>query len=197
MNTHGANPLKEFLAGLKELTTDEERRASLSQYASLDDGWCFQGLRSLQKTPQADLLSACLDVVLDRAPRLRSIWKRKGDLSDTQFVTLRERIKEITSAEAGTLRLQEVRRRLLGRGVLFTLFQFTPFAEDRSTKESVMLIRWRNGNLVPASRMSPLIRGLKDLWAEDIHLYAFAEVSNSITIDEILELMRIGTAPTT
>lgn len=197
MNTHEADPLKEFLAGLKELTTDEERRASLSQYASLDDGWCFQGLRSLQKTPQADLLSACLDVVLDRAPRLRSIWKRKGDLSETQFESLRERIKEITSAEAGTLRLQEVRRRLLGRGVLFTLFQFTPYAEDRSTKESVMLIRWRNGNLVPASRMSPLIRGLKDLWAEDIHLYAFAEVSNSITIDEVLELMRIGTAPTT
>ncbi len=197
LHTAEADSLKGFLARLKELTTDEERKTSLSQYASLDDGWCFQGLRSLQRAPQSPLLAACLDVVLDRASRLRSLWKRKGDLRDTQFETLRERIKEITSAEAGTLRLQEVRRRLLDRGVLFTLFQFRPYSEDRATKESVMLIQSRNGNLLPASRMSPLIRGLKDLWAEDIHLYAFAEVSNPITIDEVLELMRIGAIPTT
>ena len=52
-----------------------------------------------------------------------------------------------------------------------------------------MLIRSKNGKLIPASRMSPLIRHLQDVWAEDIHLYAFAEISESITIDEVLRLM--------
>jgi hypothetical protein len=43
--------------------------------------------------------------------------------------------------------------------------------------------------------MSPLIRGLKDLWEQDIHLYAFAEVSNSISIDRVLELMNVAGTP--
>jgi HD superfamily phosphohydrolase len=196
MDTEPAAPLLSFLAALKELATNEDRRAALWQYAILDDGWCFQGLRGLQKTTTEPLLSACLAVALDRAPRLRSIWKRKGDLSPAQFATLKERIKDLTSSGTGKLRLQEVRRRLIEQGVLFTLFQFRPYSEDRSAnKDSVMLIRSRDGNLVPASRMSPLIRHLQDLWEEDIHLYAFAERSNPISIDEVLGLMSTGGGP--
>lgn len=73
MDTATATPLLEFLAKLKNLISDEDRAASLAQYAALDDGWCFQALRSLQKSTTEPLLSACLAVVLDRAPKLRSI----------------------------------------------------------------------------------------------------------------------------
>jgi len=190
-----ARPLLDFLDGLKALRSNEERSRSLSEYAVLDDTWCFQGLRSLQKKKTTKgLLSACLDAVLDRGPKLRSLWKRKGDLSPEQFQTLRARIKEMTSADTGTVMLQEVRRRLMEKGVLFTLFRFRPYSEDRNSGESVMLIRSRNGALVPASKMSPLIRGLKELWDQDIHLYAFAEVGNQITTDDVLRIMDVADA---
>ena len=52
-----------------------------------------------------------------------------------------------------------------------------------------MLIRARNGTLTPASEMSPLIRHLSDLWAEDIHFYAFAGQENAVTTDEVLTLL--------
>lgn len=45
--------------------------------------------------------------------------------------------------------------------------------------------------------MSPLIRHLWDLWAEDVHLYAFAEESNPITIDQVLDLMTSDAEPVT
>lgn len=196
MDTDPAAPLLDFLAALKTLATNEERKAALSQYADLDDGWCFQRLRGLQKTTKEPLLSACLAVTLDRAAKLRSIWKRKGDLSPSQFDALRKRIKDLTAAETGQLKLQQVRRHLMERGVLFTLFQFRPYVEVRDAenkdKDSVMSIRSKDGQLRPASQMSPLIRHLRDFWEEDIHLYAFAEESNRITTDQLLDLMTSG-----
>ena len=124
-----AVPLFNFVGTVKELTTDEARKEALGRYAVLDDGWCFQGLRNLQKTTKTPLLSACLAVALDREPKLKSIWKRKGDLSREQFDTLRERIRELTSTGTGKLRLQEVRRRLIDR-----VFCLHSFNSDRTLK---------------------------------------------------------------
>jgi HD superfamily phosphohydrolase len=197
MDTAAAAPLLDFLGKLKgsEMASAEERKAVLEQYAVLDDSWAFQALRGLQSSTGESLLHDCLGVALDRARNLRSIWKRKGDLTEHQMRTLEERVKELTSVDGGTLRLQEVRRRLLERGVLFALFQFKPYVKDRITHESVMLILSRDGKLRPASQMSPLIRHLQEFWEEDIPLYAFANRTNPITIDELLELMTPGTEP--
>lgn len=126
MDTAAAAPLLDFLSKLKNLATDQEREAALFQYAVLDDGWWFQALRSLQTSTNETLLSACLAVALDRAPKLRSIWKRKGDLTLDQLTTLREHIKGWTSPETGRVRLQETRRRLMEQGVLVTFFRFRP-----------------------------------------------------------------------
>lgn len=108
MASSAADPLLQFLSKLTLLGTDTERTTALAQYASLDDGWCFQGLRTLQRTCSDQLLAACLGVVLDRDRALKSLWKRKGDLSEDQLATLRARIKEMTSGETGTVTLQEV-----------------------------------------------------------------------------------------
>lgn len=189
MDLPGADPLLSFLSDLKGLKTQQDRVDALRQYSILDDGWWFQCLRTLQRTATAPLLSACLAVILDRAPKLRSLWKRKGDLSAAQFAALRDHIQDLTSLEDGTLKLQAARRRLSNKGVLFTLFTFKPYAVNRTTKKSAMLIRARNGTLTPASEMSPLIRHLSDLWAEDIHFYAFAGQENAVTTDEVLTLL--------
>jgi HD superfamily phosphohydrolase len=197
MDTAPAAPLLDFLGKLKgsEMASAEERRSVLEQYAVFDDSWAFQTLRGLQSSTGESLLHDCLGVVLDRARNLRSIWKRKGDLTEQQMGTLKERVKELTSVDGGMLRLQEVRRRLLERGVLFALFQFKPYVKDRITHESVMLILSKDSKLRPASQMSPLIRHLQEFWEEDIPLYAFANRTNPITIDELLELMTPGTEP--
>jgi HD superfamily phosphohydrolase len=197
MNSDAAMPLLNFLAKLKQMTSDQDRMDALAQYAILDDSWAFQALRNLKKDATDPLLDACLGVALDRARSLRSIWKRKGDLNPEQGGLLSTYFKEFTSPETGTLRLQEARKRLRKHGVLLALFQFKPYVVDRATKQSVMLIQSRGSNLVPASELSPLIRHLQDLWDEDIHLYAFAELSNSISVDEVLQMMSADTAPVT
>ena len=197
MDTAAATPLLNFLAKLKQMTSDQDRIDALAQYAILDDSWAFQALRKLQRDAKDPLLSACLGVALDRARSLRSIWKRKGDLNPEQNGLLDKYFKEFTSPETGTLRLQEARKRLRERGVLLALFQFKPYVVDRATKQSVMLIQSRGSNLVPASDLSPLIRHLQNLWDEDIHLYAFAEISNTISVDEVLQLMSADPAPVT
>jgi hypothetical protein len=122
---------------------------------------------------------------------LRSIWKRKGDLSPEQLASFQERVRDWTSPITGKVRLQETRRRLLQKGIIFNFFQFRPYVQIRDTKDqdSVMVIRSKNGQLRPASRMSPLIRHLWDLWKEDVPLYAFADRSNTVRTDEVLELM--------
>jgi HD superfamily phosphohydrolase len=197
MDTEAAGPLLGFLSKLKILATDDERKDALNAYAVLDDGWWFQQLRGLQSSTDEPLLSACLDVALDRAPRLKSLWKRKGDLSSHQLTAFKQHIKEWTSPVKGTVRLQETRRRLIEKGVLFAFFQFRPYVEIRDTenRDSVMLIRSRGGHLRSASQMSPLVRHLRELWEEDIHLYAFADENNAITPGELLDLMTSDAGP--
>jgi uncharacterized protein len=197
MDTAAAAPLLDFLSKLKKLTTDEERKDALHKYALLDDGWWFQQLRTLQETTTDSLLSACLDVTLDRAPRLKSLWKRKGDLSVAQLAAFKQYVKDWTSPVTGTVRLQETRRRLISRGVLFSFFRFRPYVEVRETenRDSVMLIQSKGGQLRAASQMSPLIRHLSELWEEDVHLYAFVDKSDPITTDQLLDLMAPNTGP--
>jgi uncharacterized protein len=191
MDTPAAGPLLDFLSKLKDVRSDEERRDALHAYAILDDGWWFQQLRSLQSSTKEPLLSACLGVTLDRAPRLRSLWKRKGDLASEQLARLQEHVKDWTSPNTGRVRLQETRRQLLQNGVIFNFFRFRPYVEIRGTKnqDSVMVIRSKNGQLRPASQMSPLIRHLWDLWKEDVPVYAFADQDSAITTDEMLAVM--------
>lgn len=199
MDMPAAAPLLDCLSKLKSLASNEDRKAALDAYATLDDSWWFQQLRGLQASTNEELLSACLNVALDRAPRLKSLWKRKGDLSVDQLATLKRHVEDLTSPVTGKVRLQETRRRLVDRGVLFCFFRFRPYVEIRDTarKDSVMLIRSKNGELRPASQMSPLIRHLWDLWEEDIHLYAFTDWEHSITINELLELMGADADPGT
>lgn len=189
MTDSASDPLFDFLSELKTVSNKEEREDALRQYSVLDDGWWFQGLRKLQANPTTPLLSSCLSVVLDRGPRLKSLWKRKGDLSDEQFDLLKKRVKSLLSSESGKVGLQGAKQRLLEKGVLFTSFRFTPYAVDRASGESAMRIRSKNGELVSASKMSPLIRHLESLWQEDLHFYAFAEITNPISIDEVLDLL--------
>lgn len=196
-NEELAAPLLGFLAQLMELedASDETRGKVLGQYATLDDTWAFQALRTLQKSSNEPLLSACLGVTLDRARNLRSIWKRKGDLTPKQFKRLRNLYNEFLFPKTGTLRLQQARKRLLDRKVLMTMFRFRPYAETPKVKrkrvESVMLIRSSDSQLRPASAMSPLIRHLQDVWNEDIPIYTFAEIENRISTDEILTIMEV------
>lgn len=197
MDSSEAASLLGVLERLKrsEMAGSDEKGEVLLEYAALDDSWAFQALRVLQRSTNDPLLLDCLGVALDRDPKLRSVWKRKGDLTDEQRLRLSDCASQLTSVNGGTLRMQEVRRRLLDNGVLFTFFQFKPYLIDRSTNQSVMQVLSRDGQLRPASQMSPLIRHLKDLWKEDIPLYAFVKQTDSISIDELLELMTPDTSP--
>jgi hypothetical protein len=199
METHAAAPLFSVLSKISSLSLDDERKEALRVYAELDDGWWFQQLRGLQSSADEPLLSACLNLALDRARSLKSLWKRKGDLSAEQFGALRQIIKDWTSPTTETVPLQEIRRNLMGNGVLFIFFGFRPYDEvrDKGDGDSVMLVQSKDRKVRPVTQLSPLIRYLKEVWEEDIHLYAFADQRNAITIDELLGLMALGAKPNT
>lgn len=184
-----ASPLLDFLSGLKSLATEQDRIEALRQYSVMDDGWWFQRLRLLQVPSTPSLLSACLGLVLDRTPSLKSLWKRKGDLSPDQVRILRGRTQHLISGEDGRISLLAARRRLLDSGVLLAGFKFKPYVEDRMSKQSAMRILSKSDRLVPATELSPLIRHLRELWEEDIHFFAFSEKRNEISVDQVLDLL--------
>jgi HD superfamily phosphohydrolase len=189
MDTELAAPLLDVLNRVGNPKSNQEREDVLRSFAVLDDSWWFQALRNLQSSAEKPLLRACLAVALDRTPALRSLWKRKGDLTSEQLMRLNRYIKDSTSPDTGKVRWAATRRRLLDEGVLLTSFNFRPYVENRATQQSVMLIQSKDGQVRPASEMSPLIEHLKDLWQQDIHLFAFCETANSISIDQVLDLM--------
>lgn len=180
----GARPLIDVLTELGGKHANGEDL--LLRVGKFDDGWWSGVLRSMQSNPLDELTGACLNLVLDRARTLKSVWKRKGDLTDTQFQKINETTDEFFVARSGAIAAAETRRRLLRKGILLNAFKFKPYARREPDKESVMLIIENNKKTVPASRISPIIRNLYSCWEEDIHAYAFVLNENAISIDEVI-----------
>jgi len=169
----------------------------LEGFSRFDDGYWVQALREAADAQQPPLLNACLKLVLQRGDSLRSLWKRKGDVPDG---TLRKLNEVLASNEPMTQR--ELARRqeaLHQRGVLVISHKFKPFrvfsARPDPQKEretySVMLVRTDERGLLPAARLSPLIRALKEAWDDEPHMHAFALKSAQVdTLDIINELVQ-------
>jgi HD superfamily phosphohydrolase len=158
---------------------------SLTSYAIFDDTWWFQSLRVFRRTSSNLLTNACLDLVLDRQRTLRSVWKRKGDLTPEQRERINSKVDGLFTSADGPIALAQKRRQLLDEGILIAPFKFNPLTRRKPDRESVMLIKSANGT-VPASTVSPLIAHLRDSWEQDIHLYAFVLQDNSATLNEIV-----------
>jgi len=148
---------------------------ALSMFSEFDDAnW----RRVIADTPTRDSLhSACKDVILRRAPTLRSLWKRKGDLSSG----LR---KELGRRFSGTLRIgssarlrsahDELRdRQMLVASHTFRSYRIDPSRPRKGSPTSRFRVRTNSG-LEPLTALSPLVRSLAKAIDEELPLHVFA-----------------------
>jgi HD superfamily phosphohydrolase len=177
---------QELLDVLTQLGASDPDGKLLDRFAQFDDTRWFGTLRSLQSGSHDELTKSCLDLVLDRKRTLRSVWKRKGELSPEQFKRLNGAVDNFFLGSDDKLGLQEKRRQLLDQGILINAFKFKPYLRREQTDDSVMLVKARKG-IQPASEASPLIKHLWDAWDKDIHIYAFVSRESNLELNEVVE----------
>ncbi len=158
----------------------------LRAFKPFDDSWWFELMQALPSASDV-LFRACSELLLDRSQTLRSVWKRKGDLSRTQVFALNSLVSESLT------KLSLVRSRLQSRGILLLMHKFRPVRlRSGGSGESLMLVRTANKTLIPVTSHSTLIHSLLRAWNEDIHLHAFQLSSNSSTPDEVFQMIICG-----
>jgi HD superfamily phosphohydrolase len=177
----------DFLQVLQELgSTNLLKKANLlKQFGRFDDTWWVQVLRKLQEKNADPLTRACLDLVLDRARTLQSVWKRRGDLTDEQARKINSRVDGLFASAGHAIALADKRKHLLSQGILIMPFKFKPYARCEPDGRSVMLVKSKT-RTEPASKVSPLIRNLHDLWEQEIHLYAFTQSGRSVSAEDVI-----------
>jgi hypothetical protein len=188
LDAASAQPFLQDLATLgesKELS-NENAEALLKRFATYDDPWWIGVLRSIDKDSGEELCSISLGLVLRRQRTFRSLWKRKGDLSD-KFLADVNKLGALAKKEPE--RFETCRRALQDRQkTLLVLHTFKPYSvrAGGDLKKSVLLVKTRHG-VRPASELSPLILSLHSAWQEDIHLHAFAPLNSPLSVENLLK----------
>jgi uncharacterized protein len=161
----------------------------LSDFSRFDDYWWLEVLRSVDAGSN-ELLAACLDLILNRGRTLRSLWKRKGDISHSR-AELNAAVDKFF-AKAGRIEMNDRRQQLLARNVLLTAHKFKPFRKRLDSEHSIVLVQ-TDGGTQPASAMSHLIKALQESWQDDIHVHAFGLLGSGKSLsqerDEVVRLL--------
>ncbi len=177
----------EFLQVLADLGSEKELDETaatklLIDIGKFDDGWWTQVLK---KTSNATpMLRNCLGLVLSRQFTLKSIWKRKGDISPQSLARVNAYLTEMLRGERAASELAQLRQRLEKNNLLVSVHKFSPYKIRESNDgrdESLMLVRLADGQLRPVATHSPLLRSLVTAWDEDIHLHVSALLSEPQT----------------
>lgn len=184
-----------FVAVIEELGASSlaDKPELLRKLAVFDDSWWIHALREIESRKVDDLTRACLQLTLDRGRTLRSVWKRRGDLSEKQFKAINSKVEELIAPESGPIDLANKRRQLLRQGILIMPFKFKPYARREPDKKSVMMIKSK-GRTEPASVVSALIDGLQDTWERDLHLYAFVASESDLTVESVIDALLTGSS---
>lgn len=189
----GSKQCQRFRQTLNRLGTggsfsEAEAKSLLLDFGAFDDAWWLQvmQLESKNHSRASALFQACVQLVLHRKSTLTSIWKRKGDLAPSQLFSLNGYLSE------SLIDLSKLRERLIKRGILVILHKFRPVGlrpAGENVGESLMLLKTGKGALVPVTKHSALIRSLIKAWKKDIHLHAFQLKENTLSADEIAQLI--------
>lgn len=178
-----------FLRELGEIvSTDVDAKrvdSLLNSFAKHDDPWWISVLRK-QNFEGNPLMDAALNLVLERRPTFRSLWKRKGELTEEQRRRLNQ-FKELSRDQPVKFEKQ-VRKLREEDQVLVAIHNFKPYSVLPDGERSQMMVKTKNG-IEPASALSPLIRSLHQAWQEDVHIHAFALKESHLTIDQLIEKM--------
>lgn len=144
--------------------------ALVERFASYDDGWWMLKLRDLAEAsddPWANL--ACW-----RTRGIVSLWKRPMDFpgGPEELRLWNSRLPE----RGLDSRWEEVVSQLESKGVRVVRQHFSPYRSgDANDPNAPSLIGIADGNrLRPLTEASPLVASLRDAWASDVQVHAFA-----------------------
>jgi len=185
----GQRFIGELLALVEGGTTREKAGDLLKRFAEHDDPWWLGVLRQSEAAGDDEnaLSKATSDLVLRRQPTVRSLWKRKGDLSADAVAKLNGIVDAPELGES----VQNARRRLEKEGVILILHRFRPYGVSLGgdpNQDSIALIR-SGKHLRPVVQLSPLIRSLRDAWREDPHVHGFAVKGAQTSKDRVLRAL--------
>jgi len=193
-NILGCDQCREFRQVLNRLGmggsySKSEAERLLVNFGRLDDMWWLELMRGECRSTDK-LFRACTELVLQRQPTFKSIWKRKGDLSRTQLLSLNSYLSENLAD------LSKLRDKLRPRHILLSVHRFQPVGlrptGDKNSGESIMLLKTGKGDLMPITAHSILIHSLIKAWKKDIHLHAFQVADDALVPDEMVRLILAG-----
>lgn len=159
----------EDLGAIADAESVRRRAALLKRFAQYDDIWWMGIMREYSQTEPDEWL----DLICWRQPGPISLWKRVGDFP-RQLKEWNEGLPDFADDDAQARWWQEVVA-LRQEGVLVIRHDFCPWQADGDSGESILCIQQNRGNMVPVSRLSPLVRALRDAWMNDIQVQAFAK----------------------
>lgn len=202
-----------FLQTLAKIVTVDEvdeatRRQLLASFAGYDDVWWTGVMRAhLLAHPEDEWLA----LVCWRKRGPKSLWKRPSDFASwlEQWQASRSEGSKLLPPEAGEPSVQSLVGRWNGKlpdpddsdaqkqweqvvghlkedGVLAVRHRFNPWEADPDTGETVLNVRTDDGTLIPVSRLSPLVRELRDAWKDDVQVHAFATSRSALEQMDVL-----------
>jgi hypothetical protein len=146
----------------------------LNEFAPYDDTYWLQALRNVERKGAGELLDATLGLILERQQTLRSVWKRRGDMTRDEIAAFNDAIERAVAAQGDQLSFESIRHRLEEKNILIVRHRFRPF-QMRPTGvagESVFQVRTTSGP-EPMSLRSPIVASLSAAWEAEPHLHAF------------------------
>lgn len=165
--------------GREEVLGKEQRTEFLDRFAMYDDIWWMDLMRNEPPARQDEWL----ELLCWRKRGPKSLWKRVGDFP-RELADWNDKLPPADNLD-GQARWAEAENGLRADGVLVVRHYFKPWREG-DDGESIFAVM-DGVNSTPVTRMSPMIRALRDAWRNDVQVQAFGVSTSLVTKDETIE----------
>jgi len=164
----------------EEWAADEDKRTEfLNRFASYDDVSWMGILRTY------DARDEWFELVCARQSGPSTLWKWIGDFPKGDDVAdwnkrLPGKKDETAAGKWFTEMLQ-----LKEEHIIIVRHKFQPWETDDSGEESKLCVLKKDGSLVPVTKLSRLVKSLKNAWSEELQVHAFAGTQCKLTKEEV------------
>jgi HD superfamily phosphohydrolase len=188
----GGDDTLTFLADINEIASGQPGDAVLDRFIDYDDSWWTGLLRARLHDGADPLVEPWLALFTRRRPGPVSLWKRASDFPRPDRAAWNRRLPGSDDLELKAA-WEDVRATLRREGVLLERLPFRPW-RDNGSGESMLQVRTES-ELLPLTRLSPLVRALAQAWSEELQVLAFADRPGRIERADLLERLEPALRP--
>lgn len=182
----------QFLDDLEKIpdisgASPEDQRDLLRRFAGYDDTWWMTLMRKECDAHPDEWL----ELVCWRKDGPKSLWKRIEEFpgSPSEFNGRLPKREDLDAQK----RWQQAIENLKNDGILVARHDFRPWrasAGGARDGKSVLCMRDSNEGLKPITDLSPIVRGLRTAWAEEVQVHAFAKSTVAESADGVFERLK-------